>query len=194
MDLPMLRDLVRSSDCEQMVTVTWERPPPDDRSYFMLTSLLNESLDVKYVEGNARVEYSVLNHMAGIRHILPQNWNNDILATVIASPLYCKQKVRSTTKLFIPISDYFLLTDSSDGLIPVGQLSDGRWHTISIHSKQGDIFFTVDDSEKIPLAELDLLESRLSAVDVELDGDILLIDPSDTSENCDLNGRRKPYG
>ncbi|KAK6055912.1 hypothetical protein COOONC_06584 [Cooperia oncophora] len=90
--------------------------------------------------------------------------------------------------------DYFLLTDSSDGLIPVGQLSDGRWHTISIHSKQGDIFFTVDDSEKIPLAELDLLESRLSAVDVELDGDILLIDPSDTSENCDLNGRRKPYG
>nr|CDJ91463.1 CRE-BAM-2 protein [Haemonchus contortus] len=236
-DLPMLRDLIRSSDCEQMITVTWERPPPDDRSYFTLTSLLNESLDVKYVEGNTRVEYSILAHMAGVRHILPQNWNSDILATVVASPLYCKQKVllepnclfrshilvglkpstswtwefafrthRSDQNLFsIHTSnsrtllvhlerDFFLRTDSSDVPFPVHQLSDGQWHTITIHSKQGDVFFTVDDSKKIRLTELDNPESRLSAVEVELDGEILLIDPSDTSENCELNGQRKLYG
>ncbi|KAK5972013.1 BAM-2, partial [Trichostrongylus colubriformis] len=236
-DLPMLRDLVRSSECEQMITVTWERPPQDDRSFFTLTSLLNESLDVKFVEGNTRVEYSVLNHMAGIRHILPQNWNNDILATVVASPLYCKQRVllepnclfrsqilvnfnpspswawefafrthRSNQNLFslhtsdsqtLPVRlerDFFLRTLSSDEPIPVGQLTDGRWHTVTIHLKQGDVYFTVDNSEEIRLTKLELHESRLSAIEVELDGDILLIDPSDISENCELNGRRKLFG
>ncbi|KAK6022914.1 hypothetical protein OSTOST_11371, partial [Ostertagia ostertagi] len=235
MDLPMLRDLVRSSDCEQMITVTWERPPPDDRR--CVFGLLDPPVQVS--EGKLRVtrerNIRVLNHMAGVRHILPQNWNSDILATVTASPLYCKQKVllqpeclfRSQILVSLKPStswtwefafrthrsnlftlhttnsdtlqvrldqDFFLRTDSSDGPIPVGQLSDGRWHTVTIYSKEGDVFFTVDDSEKIRLTELDLHESRLSAVEVELDGDILLIDPSDTSENCEVNGRRKPYG
>ncbi|VDO28061.1 unnamed protein product [Heligmosomoides polygyrus] len=31
LDLPMLRDLIRWSSCEQTVTVTWERPPQDQR-------------------------------------------------------------------------------------------------------------------------------------------------------------------
>ncbi|WKX90023.1 hypothetical protein Q1695_009117 [Nippostrongylus brasiliensis] len=236
MDLTMLRDMVRWSDCEQMVTVTWERPPLEESSFFTLTSLLNESLDVKYVEGNSRVDYSVLSLMAGIRHIVPHKWSHEILATVMASPLFCKQKVllepnclfrsqvlvsvkptaswswefafrtrRSTQNLFsIHTSDsqtlqvrlerdFFLQTDVG-GTFSVGQLSDGRWHTVTITTEEGSVFFTVDDGERIRLNdELEPLETRLSAIEVEVDGEIMLIDPSDTTEDCALNGKRRTY-
>ncbi|VDM85918.1 unnamed protein product, partial [Strongylus vulgaris] len=67
----MLRDMVRWSDCEQKLTVKWERPTASGRGHFIVSSLLNESLDVIYIEGNPKAEYLLSGPMAGIRHILP---------------------------------------------------------------------------------------------------------------------------
>ncbi|VDP16030.1 unnamed protein product [Heligmosomoides polygyrus] len=170
---------------------------------------LEQVADVAYM-GGARANQAIyidgleLSLMAGIRHIIPQNWDSEILATVVASPLRCQQKVlaepnclfrsqvggrfwpvgwplswswefafrtqRSSQNLFSLHTsdaqtllvrlerDFFLRTDSPR-LTSVGQLSDGRWHTVTIHLQQGDVFFTVDDSDKIRLTTLDLNES-----------------------------------
>ncbi|RCN31594.1 hypothetical protein ANCCAN_22619 [Ancylostoma caninum] len=85
--------MVRWSNCEQTLTVKWETPSPESRAHFIVRSLLNESLDVVYVEGNAKAEYALSGPMAGIRHILPVDWDQDTSATVVASPLSCRQKV-----------------------------------------------------------------------------------------------------
>ncbi|EPB66208.1 hypothetical protein ANCCEY_14702 [Ancylostoma ceylanicum] len=78
--------------------------------------------------------------------------------------------------------DFFLRVDTGKP-IPLCQLSDGLWHTVAILSEDGDVSLIVDNFEKIPLTELQAHESRLSAVEIELDGEILLIDPTDVAEN-----------
>ncbi|KAL6731296.1 hypothetical protein Aduo_002174 [Ancylostoma duodenale] len=236
LDLNLLRDMVRWSNCEQTLTVKWETPSPESRAHFIVRSLLNESLDVVYVEGNAKAEYALSGPMAGIRHILPVDWDQDTLATVVASPLSCRQKVlpedgclfrtrvmvnldlnptwiwefafrthRSDQALFslqtangdvvrtMLERDFFLRVDTGKP-IPLCQLSDGFWHTVAILSEDGDVSLIVDNFEKIPLTELQAHESRLSAVEIELDGEILLIDPTDVAENCELNDKRRVTG
>ncbi|KAE9418664.1 hypothetical protein Angca_001326 [Angiostrongylus cantonensis] len=236
LDLSILREMVRTSECEQTLMVSWNRLSLSKRGRFTLVSLLNESLEVNYVEGNEQAEYSLLGPMAGVRHILPHNWDDDIEATVVASPLLCKQKTvllpnclfqsqvvvsvkprstwiwefafrsqRSDQILFslhtihsqivyIRIQKDFFLSVNSEPLIAVGQLSDGLWHTVTIYSKHGNVLFTVDDSYEIHLPQFPPQESRLSAIAVEVEGEILLIDPQDTSENCELNERRQTVG
>ncbi|KAJ1358788.1 hypothetical protein KIN20_017307 [Parelaphostrongylus tenuis] len=236
LDLSMLREMIRTSECEQSLTVSWERVPVSKRSRFTLVSLLNESFDVNYVEGSKKAEYTLVGAMAGIRHILPHNWNNDIEVTLVASPLLCKQKTillpnclfrsqvvvgidtiskwtwefafrtqRSDQTLFslhtthsqavhIRIENDFFLRVDSEPLIAIGQLSDGFWHTVTIYSHQGKVFFTVDNSHNIDLLQFPPHESKLSSVAVEVEGEILLIDPYDISENCELNERRQLVG
>ncbi|RCN31593.1 hypothetical protein ANCCAN_22618 [Ancylostoma caninum] len=79
--------------------------------------------------------------------------------------------------------DFFLRVDTGKP-IPLCQLSDGLWHTVAILSEDGDVSLIVDNFEKIPLTELQAHESRLSAVEIELDGEILLIDPTDVAEHA----------
>ncbi|VDM84771.1 unnamed protein product, partial [Strongylus vulgaris] len=131
------------------------------------------------LQRNPKAEYLLSGPMAGIRHILPVEWEQQTSATIIASPLSCKQKVlaedaclfrtrvmvnlnpsptwtwefafrthRSDQVLFslqtinsegIQIRldrDFFLRVDSGKP-IPICQLSDGRWHTMSILSEAG---------------------------------------------------------
>ncbi|VDM61984.1 unnamed protein product [Angiostrongylus costaricensis] len=193
-------------------------------------------MEMRPVPGNEQAEYSLVGPRAGIRHILPHNWADDIEATVVASPLLCRQKTvllpnclfrskvvvsvkpgstwiwefafrsqRSDQILFslhtvhsqivhIRIQKDFFLRVDSEPLIPIGQLSDGLWHTVTIYSKHGSVLFTVDDSYEIHLPQFTPQESRLSAIAVEVEGEILLIDPQDTSENCELNERRQAVG
>ncbi|ETN84909.1 hypothetical protein NECAME_06634 [Necator americanus] len=100
----------------------------------------------------------------------------------------------SSESIQIRLERDFFLRIGSEKPSPVSQLSDGQWHTITLTSEAGDVYLTVDDLEKIPVAEVRAYGLRLSAVEIEVDGEILLIDPSDTSENCELNDRRKAVG
>ncbi|VDN25778.1 unnamed protein product [Cylicostephanus goldi] len=228
LDLNMLRDMVRWSECEQTLSVRWERGTNSGRGHFIVRSLLNESLDVLYIEENPKAEYLLSGPMAGIRHIIPAEWDQETSATIVASSLTCKQKILAEdeclfkTRVMVKLdpspiwtwefafrthrsdqvlftlrtinSENFFLRVNSGKPIPVGQLSDGRWHTMNIVSDGDQILVHVDNSEKIALIELHDFTSRVSAVEVEVDGEILLIDTTDTSENCVLNEKRMAMG
>ncbi|CAD6194769.1 unnamed protein product [Caenorhabditis auriculariae] len=79
-------------------------------------------------------------------------------------------------------NDFFIRVDSA-APVPVGLLSDARWHTIVVHSVRGRVSFAVDNSAALLVAK----NFRVKTLEIKTVGDVMLIDPSDVKDDCVVN-------
>ena len=96
MDLYWLKEVIRTSECKQTISLEWPSVPVDSLTFgITLVSLLNVSTHLAPKEYPQTLELS--GTAAGIRHLLPDVEGSDRSPVITASSIRCSQPIVEKT-------------------------------------------------------------------------------------------------